>query len=135
MEYEDILVNLKVLEKVQVNEKLHSRGKYFNVEYASVVPVSFRRWLRQDNRDEMIKKIKVVIQTGISILDGDETVKRHQILDHSIDESKKEILKNYLQNSIAGLTNLKETYSHCTQTCAQIDVLIESIPIDDTDDD
>ena len=135
MEYEDILVNLKVLEKVQVNEKLHSRGKYLNVEYASVIPVSLRRWMRQDNRDEMIKKIKVVIQTGISILDGDETVKRHQILDHSIDESKKEILKNYLQNSIAGLTNLKETYSHCTQTCAQIDVLIESIPIDDTDDD
>ena len=135
MEYEDILVNLKVLEKVQVNEKLHSRGKYLNVEYASVIPVSLRRWMRQDNRDEMIKKIKVVIQTGISILDGDETVKRHQILDHSMDESKKEILKSYLQNSIAGLTNLKETYSHCTQTCAQIDVLIESIPIDDTDDD
>ena len=36
MEYEDILVNLKVLEKVQVNEKLHSRGKYFNVEYIFV---------------------------------------------------------------------------------------------------
>ena len=135
MEYEDILVNLKVLEKVQVNEKLHSRGKYLNVEYASVIPVSLRRWMRQDNRDEMIKKIKVVIQTGISILDGDETVKRHLILDHSMDESKNEILKSYLQNSIAGLTNLKETYSHCTQTCAQIDVLIESIPIDDTDDD
>ena len=57
MEYEDILVNLKVLEKVQINEKLHSRGKYLNVEYVSVVPVSIRRWLRQDTRDEMLKKI------------------------------------------------------------------------------
>jgi acetate kinase len=133
MEYEDILVNLKVLEKVQINEKLHSRGKYLNVEYVSVVPLSIRRWLRQDTRDEMLKKIKNVIQTGLNIVNGDETFKRQQILDNSIDESKKEILKKYLQNSITGLTNLKETYSHCTQTCAQIDVLIESIPQNDYD--
>ena len=131
MEYEDILVNLKVLEKVQINEKLHSRGKYLNVEYVSVVPLSIRRWLRQDTRDEMLKKIKNVIQTGLNILEDDETLKRQQILDNSIDESKKEILKNYLKNSIVGLTNLKKTYSHCTQTCAQIDVLIESIPQND----
>ena len=91
MEYEDILVNLKVLEKVQINEKLHSRGKYLNVEYVSVIPVSIRRWLRQDTRDEMLKKIKNIIQTGLNIVDGDETFKRQQILDNSIDESKKEI--------------------------------------------
>lgn len=132
MDYEDILVNLKVLEKVEVNEKLISRGKYLNIEYASIVPVSIRRWIRQDNRNEMLKKIKLVIQSGLNILNEyqehfDKSINRNQILDDTNDESKKDILKIYLQKSISGMTKLKETYNHCTQTCAQIDVLIESI--------
>ena len=57
MEKEDILINLKVLENVQVHQKIISRSQYLNIEYVSVVPVSLRRWLRQDNRNLMLNKI------------------------------------------------------------------------------
>jgi len=115
MNINDILVNLKVLEKVEINQKLISKGKFLNIEYDSIIPLSIRRWLRQDNRDEMLKKINIVICESIKLLK---------------DENYKEFyndLVSYLNKSINGLENIKETYKYCSQTCAQIDVLIDIV--------
>ena len=68
MNIEDIIINLKVLEKVQIHEKLISRGQYLNIEYVSIVPLGLRRWWRQDNRNEMLKKINLTIKCAIEIL-------------------------------------------------------------------
>lgn len=108
----DILVNLKVLEKVQVNQKLISKGKYLNIEYDSIVPLFIRRWIRQDNRDIMISKITIIITEAVKLKNNNDN---------------NTLLKEYLQNSIKGLKNLKETYKYCSQTCAQIDILIDTI--------
>ena len=67
MNIEEIIINLKVLEKVQIHEKLISRGQYLNIEYVSVVPLGIRRWWRQDNRNEMLKKINLTIKKLIQI--------------------------------------------------------------------
>ena len=112
MEKEDILINLKVLAHIQVNEKLISRSQYLNVEYVSVVPLSFRRWLRQDNRTLMLSKIRLVINSALSLNDQEDEV---------------ENVHDALKACVQGLKNLKETYSHCTQTQAQLDVFIDSI--------
>jgi len=131
MDYQDILVNLKVLEHVQVDEKLISNGQYLNIEYKSIVPVSLRRWYRQDNRNEMLKKIKLIIQNASDKLRHEERIEDSQngsiILEGEIVENTQEILQTYLGNARKGLTNLKKTYAACRQTCAQIDVLISSI--------
>ena len=37
MDIDEVLVNLKVLEQIQVNQKLISRGTYLNIEYESIV--------------------------------------------------------------------------------------------------
>ena len=108
----DILVNLKVLENVQVNQKLISKGKYLNIEYDSIVPLFIRRWIRQDNRDIMVSKITIIITEAVKLKNNNDN---------------NNILKEYLQNSIKGLKNLKETYKYCSQTCAQIDILIDTI--------
>ena len=36
MNIEEIIINLKVLEKVQIHEKLISSGQYLNIEYVSL---------------------------------------------------------------------------------------------------
>ena len=56
MDVEEIIINLKILEKLDKNQKLITRGSYLNIETRSLVPEFLRRWNRQDNRHETIKK-------------------------------------------------------------------------------
>ena len=37
MDIDEVLINLKVLEQLQVNQKLISRGPYLNIEFDSIV--------------------------------------------------------------------------------------------------
>ena len=128
MEELDICVNLKVLQQIEVGQKLISKGQYLNIEFNSVVPIGIRRWWRQDNRQEMLKKIRLVVNSAIRIMDED--MDSSTTLDHDqviISGENKANISSYLKNSIKGLKNLKETYKECIQTCAQIDVLIDEI--------
>lgn len=113
MEIDEVLVNLKVIEQIQVDQKLISRGPYLNIEYQSIVPEFIRRWRRQDNRHETIKKINLVISSALKIKDSNENMK--------------DSLDKYLKSSISGLKSLKETYATCCQTTARIDVIIGKI--------
>lgn len=108
MEKEEILINLKVIQGIQPNQKIISRSQYLNTEYESVVPVSWRRFIRQDNRQIMLNKIRLVLHSALEKTNDDE-------------------INQYLKASIKGLSNLKETYISCSQTCAQLDVFIDSI--------
>lgn len=110
MDLDEILVNLKVLEQLQVNQKLISRGPYLNIEYESVIPEFIRRWRRQDNRNETIKKINLVVNSALKLK-----------------QSKDIEIEEYLLKSINGLRSLKETYATCCQTSARIDVIINKI--------
>ena len=114
MDVEEIIINLKILEKLDKNQKLITRGSYLNIETRSLVPEFVRRWNRQDNRHESIKKINSVINFAISY-----------IKDHPDDTTFN--VKEYLENSKTGISNLKETYATCTQTCSRLDVLIDKI--------
>ena len=118
MDIDEVLVNLKVLEQLQVNQKLISRGQYLNIEYESIVPEWLRRWRRQDNRNETIKKINIVINSAIKIKINN---------DKNPYENVNKTLDNSLENSISGLKSLKETYATCCQTTARIDVIISKI--------
>lgn len=123
MNIEEIIINLKVLEKVQIHEKLISRGQYLNIEYVSVVPLGIRRWWRQDNRNEMLKKINLTIKCAI------ETIKSINIEKNGPSNKNTLDVKPYLINAKKGLENLKETYVNCTTTCAQLDICIDSIDV------
>lgn len=112
MELDEVLVNLKVLEQLQVNQKLISRGQYLNIEYESIIPESLRRWRRQDNRNETIKKINIVVNSALKLKVSQNV---------EIDE--------YLLKSINGIKSLKETYATCCQTTARIDVILNKIKL------
>ena len=108
-EYDEVVVNLKVLASVSVNSKLYTRGSLLNIEQNSIIPEGLRRWYRNDNRDESIKKIDRTITKSMLYVN-----KYPQVL-------------QYLKDSKTGLLNMKDTYSLCIQTVARLDTIIAKI--------
>ena len=111
-EIDEILINLKVLESLEINKKLITRDTYLNVEPNKTIPEFIRRWWRQDDRNETLRKIDDVIEKALRLRN---------------EKDKSEVLDTYLINSIKGLRNLKQTYSLCVQTCARLDTIIAKI--------
>ena len=112
MDVEEIIINLTIISQVERGNRLMTRGSYLNIEPHSIIPESIRRWNRQDNRNETLKRLNNVVNHAILIL----PTNGFQV-------------KNYLQNSKQGIINLKETYSTCNQTCARLDILLDKINI------
>lgn len=112
-EIDEVLINLKVLESLEINKKLVTRDTYLNVETNQIIPVSIRRWWRQDDRNETLRKIDDVVEKALRLRDDDK--------------DKNEVIDPYLINSIKGLRNLKQTYSLCVQTCARLETIISKI--------
>lgn len=126
MDSEEIFINLKVLESLDKNQKLISRGKFLNIEPISIIPEFIRRWHRQDNRDETIKKINIIVNSAIDIIKEQDSKEPTESSD-SMDQTSDHNVRNYLERSLNGIKNLKETYATCSQTCARLDVIINKI--------
>mgnify|MGYP006078170643 FL=1 len=109
IEYDEVVVNLKVLASVSVNSKLYTRGSFLNIEQNSLIPEGIRRWYHRDNRDESIKKIDRIITKSLFYI------------------PKFPLVAKYLIESKTGLLNMKETYSLCIQTVARLDTIIAKI--------
>jgi hypothetical protein len=112
MDIDEIVINLKLLETLDKNQKLITRDAYLNIESRSLIPEFVRRWNRQDNRNETIKKLNNIIIQAIK---------------HMNDGNLNYNMKEYLKKSMIGITNLKETYSTCSQTCARLDIILDKI--------
>lgn len=111
IEYDEVVVNLKVIASIAVNTKLYTKGAYLNIEQHSVVPESVRRWYRQDSRDESIKRIDRTITKAIAYL------------------AKERVMHQYLKEAKIGILNMKETYSMCIQTMARLDTILDKIDL------
>jgi hypothetical protein len=109
MEREEIIINLKLIESVQKMQKLTTRDVYLNIESPSLIPECVRRWKRQDGRDATIRKINEIVNCAIELAKQDAPI------------------KDYLLKSCVGISNLKETYIACNQTCARLDMILDKI--------
>ena len=149
MDKEEVFVNLKVLERLDKNQKLVSRGPYINIERPGIIPECVRRWHRQDNRNEMLKKVNNIVNCAIFLMK--QSVNGTKIMNKSINKegcpqqqknssntnsqyrsslmisNDGSVLFTNLENALVGLKNLKETYATCSQTCARLDVIIAKI--------
>ena len=110
-EYDEVVVNLKVIGSIVVNTKLYTKGTYLNIEQPMMIPESFRRWYRQDSRDDAIKRIDRTITKASSYVEAD----------------KDKLMMQYLKDAKIGITNMKETYSTCVQTVARLDTILDKI--------
>ena len=118
MNSEEVIINLRVLESLEKNQKLISRGSYLNIEPVSIIPEALRRWNRQDNRHETLKKINLIVNSSIEIIKSKKDIGKNKV---QLD------IEKYLEKSLYGIENLKETYATCFQTCARLDVIIDKI--------
>ena len=109
LEYDEVVVNLKVIASISVNSKLYTKGALLNLEQPSVVPISLRRWYRQDSRDDAIKKIDRVITKAFTY--------------------KSPTMSKYLTDAKTGFLNMKDTYSLCVQTSARLDTILDKIDV------
>lgn len=148
MNVEELVINLKVISSLGVNQKLITKEVILNIEPLSIFPEFARRWLRQDNREETIKKITYIVDESIKYASQQyerekkesKKIEFHDcVYDNSNDSDdmstlsvKRESDENinilrYLILSKKGLENLKKTYSPCIKTVAKIDWIIDKI--------
>ena len=106
---DEIMVNLKLLGRVGKYQKINTRDTYLNVETTSLIPECIRRWRRGDDRNNGIAKINNVVCAAIELLATTPS------------------LKEPILAAVVGITNLKETYSGCMQTCARLDTILDKI--------
>jgi len=140
MDTEEVFINLKVLQGLEKNQKLISRGQYINIEPQSIIPEALRRWRRQDSRDETLKKINLIVNSAIEFISKQPQSHKKTNM-RLIEQNNTNIPENvlgtkpktghemkvYLENALPGIQNLKETYATCSQTCARIDVVVNKI--------
>jgi hypothetical protein len=141
MDKEEVFVNLKVLERLDKNQKLVSRGPYINIERPGLIPECVRRWHRQDNRNEMLKKVNNIVNCAIFLIkqsvnsaNNKESPNPKSSVNTNPQHKSSLMVSNdgpalcvNLENALTGLKNLKETYATCSQTCARLDVIIAKI--------
>jgi len=109
MDLDDVIINLKLLAMVGKHQKLVTRDVYLNIEARSIVPESLRRWKRGDDRHGAIQKINQTINAALKYAPEHPSI------------------QGYLENSVRGIQNLKETYALCQQTCARLDAVLDKI--------
>jgi hypothetical protein len=109
MNVEEIIINLKLLSQVEKGQKIITKDTYLNIETRTVIPECIRRWNRQDSRHETLRSINRIVNDSITCL------------------SQEPRIQTYLKQSIQGIVNLKDTYVHCHQTCARLDMILDKI--------
>lgn len=111
MNVEEIIINLKLLAQVEKGQKIITKDTYLNIETKTVIPECIRRWNRQDSRHETLRSINRIVNDSITCLNQEPRI------------------QTYLKQSIQGIVNLKDTYVHCYQTCARLDMILDKIKL------
>lgn len=106
------IINMKVISKLQPHVRLDTSGTLFKIyQPQPYVPVWFSRWYSRHNRAQDIARVTNLYQDVIDCKD----------------DSNKAQIEKCLQESIAGLTNLKTTYEEDITCSSAIEYIIEFI--------
>jgi hypothetical protein len=116
---EDIFINLSLISKIVIGNKLTNTDKHINIDTSLVKSIS--RWFNGSCRTSNLLFINSILQKSFEI--GNNLLKENST------ESAQTLLRlnSELKNCIVGLTNLKQTYSYDKLVQSEIDVMIENI--------
>jgi hypothetical protein len=116
---EDIYVNLTLLSKIEVGDKLIKNGKNINID-TSIFPF-ITRWFYGHNRNDILFFIGLILNKAFVIND--------ELTNELKNTETQQLLRltNDLKNAINGLGNLKQTYHYDKLAQSEIDVMIENI--------
>lgn len=116
---DDVFINLTLISKIEIGNKLIKNGKYVNIDNSYFSFLS--RWLYGSNRKETIYFITHILNKAFEYCSELVTINNVESAQHSLR------LNSDLKNSINGLTNLKLTYSYDKLVQSEIDVMIDNI--------
>ena len=114
LNYDDIILNLKILSKIKEKEKLIISNKLFNIDKRYMQ--SLTRYFTDDNRNDTIRHINLILLHGFKMLDDNE---------NDLERKKSLILE--FKKCISGLSCLKFTYKDDEVIGSQLDLLIDKI--------
>ena len=118
---EDIFINLTLLSKIDVGDKLIQNGnmKHINIDTSYFQFIT--RWFKGSNRNNSLKFINHVLNRAFEYNDN--------MLEEQSEKSAVTVfrLTADLKNSLNGLNNLKQTYSTDKLIQSELDVMIDNV--------
>ena len=119
MTLEDVFINLRLISKVEIGDKLVHNNKYVNID-TSLVP-SISRWYKNMNRNNNIAFINNILNNAKKY--------NNNLVGENTDDSVLSLfrLTNELKTATNGLINLKQTYTSDKLVQSELDVIIENI--------
>jgi|LauGreDrversion4_2_1035121.scaffolds.fasta_scaffold195293_2 hypothetical protein len=118
---EDIFINLTLLSKIDVGDKLIQNGnmKHINIDTSYFQFIT--RWFKGSNRNNSLKFINHVLNKAFEYNDN--------MLEEKSEKSAVTVfrLTADLKNSLNGLNNLKQTYSTDKLIQSELDVMIDNV--------
>lgn len=130
-----ILVNLKIISKINPSDKLKIYNNHTSIEKESLLS-SVSRWYHGDSRDKSIVFIKNVINDGINItndiMNSTYINNKNKKTIYEENEFTKSLntlflIKNEMENCKNGINNLKKTYKEDIQATSQLEVIINKV--------
>jgi hypothetical protein len=113
-DFENMLINLKVLQSLQCHVKLDTTETLFKIHSAaSWIPSWMKRWWAQQTRLTDITRIQTLYQDAQKKVDEGHP--------------QAERIKKYLFESQKGLINLKTTYRNDPTIVALLEVIIDNV--------
>lgn len=118
---EDIFVNLTLLAKIEVGDKLirNKDDKHLNIDTSYFQFIT--RWLKGNSRNTSLKFISLVLSKAFDINDTLLADKSH------VSAQQLFRLTSDLKNCLNGLNNLKQTYTYDKLIQSEIDVMIDNV--------
>jgi hypothetical protein len=120
MTLEEIFVNINLISKIEVNDKLIINNKFINIDTTYIKPLT--RWLYGNDRKSTLFFLNLIINKSFEYCDN--------ILSEEDNNNNTKLLfrlTTEIKNSINGLLNLKQTYTCDKLVQAEIDVIVENI--------
>ena len=117
---EDVFINLTLLSKIEVGDKLvNTSSKHMNIDTSYFQFIT--RWFKGSSRTNSIKFINQVLIKAFEYNDN--------LLEQKSEENAITLfrLTSDLKNALNGLNNLKQTYSLDKLIQAELDVMIDNI--------
>ena len=111
-----LLINLRIISAVLPHQKLNAKAELLAVEPPSWLPEAIYRFWRGDTREICLRRLEEIVSEAISSVENSGRLN---------DRKTQKKFLTHIFHTIAGFTNLKQTYASDATTIAKIDLFIE----------
>ena len=118
---ETLLVNLKVISKIECGDRLYSNKKFLELDKSRSFIISFLRWWKEESREKTLNEIHNNLDNAFTCITNSKIMKN---------ENDNEILYSLLfqlEHCKKGIINLKKTYDSDATIEAKLEVEIQLI--------